>query len=205
MSSRKKAPPPNPLVEAGMLLTGFVEHQLVGRNASRTTTLKVTAKVRELLKNAAAGGCIAVEPHRYSAIKEACDSLERQALDADADVTPERWMFDALVENHQGGPTDVRLGGGTIKNKKSAKENFLRAACVVLWEDQPFGRDQLVKDARRFLGVKNQEALRRIVDNHHQRHDADLEKTKSPLSVHIPVVKRLMEANGWCALRDFAP
>ncbi len=71
-------------------------------------------------------------------------------------------------------------------------DNFLRATLVVLCSTYLQRRDQLAREAKQLLGIKDRPAINKMVANHNHRHDFDIEKSRSPLSVHIPRVERLM-------------
>lgn len=141
------------------------------------------------------------DPHRFAAAKEA---LELLAADERGEIPLGTLdMFHAHVEAVHGGPRNIDFGGVHVPNKPTAKEAFLRAAAVVLWDEFPEGRDSLSKDAKQILGIKDKQALARLVDNFHQRHDQEPHKSKSPLSIHMKRVRELIKIKAYQSLRDF--
>ena len=117
--------------------------------------------------------------------------------------------FNRHVDAKTGGPQAKNLGGKKIINKKSAKTNYMRAVLVVLWKyykdhgvKEDF--DRLVKDARKYLQKDlTKKKIARIVDNHDQKHDVDIKKTKSVLSVHVRGITELVENHNYRRLKDF--
>lgn len=198
----QKQQKPDPLVQVGIMLTNHALDQLIGGPADETANKALIQNAKELIDDAYSTGALQTDTLRFLAAREAIAALEEEATGKITNITI--GSFDAIVENHQGGPTDVSLGGIPIKHKKTANENFLRAAVVVLWETYPQNRNQLAREAKQLLGLKNKTAIGKTVGNHNQRHDFDLERSRSPLSVHIPSVKRLMQGNNWTSLSDFA-
>lgn len=141
------------------------------------------------------------DPHRFVAAKEALELLEAGERGEIPAGTLE--IFHAHVEAVHGGPRNIDFGGIHVPNKPTAKEAFLRAAAVVLWDEFPESRDRLSMEANHFLGIKNKEALRKLVDNFHQRHDQEPHKSKSPLSIHMGRVRELIKLKGYQSLKDF--
>jgi hypothetical protein len=141
------------------------------------------------------------DPHRFAAAKEALELLE---ADERGEVPPGTLeIFHAHVEAVHGGPRNIDFGGIHVPNKPTAKESFLRAAAVALWDEYPGRRESLSKEAKQILGMKDKKTLGRLVDNFHQRHDQEPHKSKSPLSIHMRRVRELIKINGYQSLRDF--
>jgi len=92
------------------------------------------------------------------------------------------------------------LGGRHVKNKKAARENWLRAAAIMLWKDFPSERDKLVKEARQLLNIRDRKALAKLVDNFDQKYDPD---SPTPVGIHFELVKELCEATGWRSLKNY--
>jgi hypothetical protein len=61
-----------------------------------------------------------------------------------------------------------------------------------------------VSHARTLIGVGTEAKLQKIVENFNQRHDVDTAHSGSPLSIHMPLVKELIDRHGYRALKDFA-
>lgn len=141
------------------------------------------------------------DPHRFAAIKDAIESYE--AAERGENPLGMLEIFDAHVEAVHGGPRNIDFGGVRVPNKPTAKEAFLRAGAVALWDKFPEGRDTLVKEAKHILKIENKRALAKLVENYHQRHDMDLNESKSPLSIHMPRVRELIEKFGYRTLQDF--
>lgn len=141
------------------------------------------------------------DPNRYSAAKNALEALEAAEtgrVDLNA-VT----LFAAHVEALHGGPSNIDFGGKRIHNKPTAKQAFLRAAAIVLWSEYPERRDALTREAKELLGIRNQKALAKLVDNFHQRHNVETGLSQSPLSIHMAFVKDLVKNYGYQKLTDF--
>ena len=142
-------------------------------------------------------------PHKFFATKTALEVLEA-AERGDADLGGLQ-QFKSFAEGVNGGERNIDFGGRPRQGRKpSTNQAFLRAAVVVLWERLPQKRDQLVSDARTMIGVGTKAKLQKIVENFNQRHDVDTEHSGSPLSLHMPLVKELIDGHGYRALKDFA-
>lgn len=141
------------------------------------------------------------DPHRYATIKEALMALEAN-MRGEASLGNNDY-FRAHVEAIHGGVREIDLGGVKIKNKPSADQAFLRAAMVVLWEEFPADRDALVKEAKKHLGINGKQRVRKLVENFYARHDGEVHKSRSPLSVHIARVRELIKSKGYRSLSDF--
>lgn len=141
------------------------------------------------------------DPHRYAATKEALEALEAKMRGE----TPlgQNALFRAHVEAIHGGAREINFAGVTIKNKPSAEQAFLRAATVALWEAFPADRDTLVKEAKKHLGINGEQRVRKLVENFYARHDVEVHKSRSPLSVHIARVRELIKGKGYRSLSDF--
>lgn len=142
-----------------------------------------------------------VDPHRFSAAKNALEALEA-AEKGRCDLGAVK-IFNAHVESIHGGPNDIDFGGKKIANKPTAKEVFLRAAAIALWLEFPKRRDSLTREAKKLLGILDQEALARLVDNFNQRHNVEIERSRSPISIHMAFVKDLVKKHGYHKLSDF--
>lgn len=143
------------------------------------------------------------EPHKFSAVKNALEALE--AFERGDSTLGGIDLFKALVESVLGGNRKMNFGGrGRQGPKVSVNQAFLRAAAVALWERSPEQRDHLVSEARTLVGVGTKNKLRKIVENHNNRHDVDITKSGSALSIHIPLVRDLIEHHGYRTLKDFA-
>jgi hypothetical protein len=143
-----------------------------------------------------------VAPHRFMATKTALEALETS--ERGDPVVGGSQVFSAFVEGELGGPRSMPLGGKTVGRKPPVEQSYLRAAAIALWEKSPAKRTELVKEARVLLNIRSEQALRKLVENHDQRHDPDPTKSRSPMSVHMPLVKSLIEKNGYKSLMDFA-
>lgn len=142
------------------------------------------------------------DPHKFGATKTALEALE--AIERGDDPLGGISIFKALVESVNGGARDIDFGGRRRQGPKpSADEAFLRAAAVALWEQFPEQRDQLVSQARTVIGIDTSAKLQKLVDNFHQRHDANITNSKTPLSIHLPLIKDLIECRGYQKLKDF--
>jgi hypothetical protein len=53
------------------------------------------------------------------------------------------------------------------------------------------------------MGVGAKAKLESIVENFNARHDVDIARSKSPLSIHMPLISDLIEHHGYRKLRDF--
>ena len=140
--------------------------------------------------------------HRFLAMKTALEELEaNERGDPSLGGIP---IFNSLVESILGGPRELDFGGRPRQGQKiSVNQTYRRAAAVALWEHFPQNRDQLVGEARTLIGIGTKKKLRKIVENFHQRHDADIARSKSPLSIHMPVIKDLIEHHRHRKLKDF--
>ena len=143
------------------------------------------------------------EPHKFVATKTALEALER--AERKEDLIGGIEIFKSFVESVHGGQRDISFGGRQRQGlKPSASQAFLRAATVAFWEHFPKKRDQLVNQARELIDVGTKAKLESIVENFHQRHDVDIAKSRSPLSIHMSLVKDLIEHHGYKKLKDFA-
>lgn len=146
------------------------------------------------------------EPHKFMATKTALEAQERAEItERREDLNGGIEIFKSFVESVHGGQRDINFGGRQRQGlKPSANQAFLRAAAVALWEHFPKKRDQLVDQARALIDVGTKAKLESIVENFHQRHDVDIIKSRSPLSIHMSVVKDLIKHHGYKKLKDFA-
>ena len=143
------------------------------------------------------------EPHKFSATKTALETLE--AIERSDGTLGGIEIFKAFVESLHGGEREMDFGGRRRQGRKvSVDQAFLRAAAVTLWEQFPKQRDQLVSQARTLIGAGTKAKLRKLVDNHNNRHDVDIAKSGSALSIHMPLIRNLMEHHGYRKLNDFA-
>ena len=140
--------------------------------------------------------------HMFLALKTALEELEASERgDSSLGGIP---IFKSLVESILGGQREIDFGGRPRQGQKvSTNKAYLRTVAVALWECFPEKRDQLVSEARALIDIGTKKKLRKIVENFHQRHDVDIANSKSPLSIHMPVVKDLIENHGYLKLRDF--
>lgn len=139
------------------------------------------------------------EKYKVMAAKHAALSILRHAKGTEPKSDLE--MFQSTVEAVEGGPRVLDIGGKHITNKKTVRENWLLAAAIHLWKSHPENRDELVKEARKLLGIQDKKAMARIVDNHDQR-DGNPAKP-SPLTDHMKLIKMLSEKYEWTSLKDF--
>ena len=143
------------------------------------------------------------EPHKFLATKTALETLE--AIERDGSTLGGIEMFKALAESIHGGDRKIDFGGRSRQGTKvSVNQAFLRAAAVSLWEQFPNQRDQLVSQARVLIGAGTKAKLRKLVENHHNRHDVDIAKSGSALSIHIALIRDLIAHHGYRTLKDFA-
>jgi hypothetical protein len=143
------------------------------------------------------------DPYRFLATKTALETLEASER-GDPDLGGVN-LFKCFVEGVHGGEREIDLGGRPRTGPKpSADQAFLRAAMVALWIRFPKKRDQLVSHARTVIGVSGKDKLRKIVENFHERDDVNIASSGSPLSIHMPLVKELIDRHGYRALKDFA-
>lgn len=143
------------------------------------------------------------EPHKFLATKTALETLE--AFERGNSTLGGIEIFKALVESIHGGEREMDFGGRRRQGRKfDVNTQYLRAAAVALWEEFPAHRGQLVSHARQLIGVGSKDKLEKIVEKFNELHDVDVEKSGSALSVHMPVVKDLIQHHGYRELRDFA-
>ena len=141
--------------------------------------------------------------HKFMAVRTALESLE--ASERGDDDLKGIELFKSFTEAVLGGPRELEFGGRPRQGQKFAVEiNYLRAAAVALWERFPEIRGSLVSEARVLMGVGTKAKLVSIVENFNARHDVDIAKSKSPLSIHMPLISDLIEHHGYRKLRDFA-
>lgn len=185
--------------------TGLLLHaKMSWPECPQNNTASHTAKVRKLLAKVRADLELADpkdDPYRYAAAKEALELFE--ACERVETSHYNLGLFDAYVEAIHGGARTIDFGGLHIANKPSAREAYLRAAAVALWLKFPQNRDQLAADAKKILGIKDRNALRKLVENFHERHEHDLKKARSPLSIHYDRVCELIDNKGLHRLTDF--
>jgi len=142
------------------------------------------------------------KPHKFMAVRTALESLE--ASERGDDDLKDMELFKSFTEAVLGGPRELEFGGRPRQGQKFAVEiNHLRAAAVALWERFPEMRGSLVSEARVLMGVGTKAKLESIVENFNARHDVDIAKSKSPLSIHMPLISDLIEHHGYRKLRDF--
>lgn len=142
------------------------------------------------------------KPHKFMAVRTALESLE--ASERGDDDLKGMELFKTFTEAVLGGPRELEFGGRPRQGQKFAVEiNHLRAAAVALWERFPEMRGSLVSEARVLMGVGTKAKLESIVENFNARHDVDIAKSKSPLSIHMPLISDLIEHHGYRKLRDF--
>ncbi|MEW2914996.1 hypothetical protein [Leisingera sp. JC11] len=198
-TSSKRQPNKGKPNRAGKYLLGAVRYLLTHPDVSKDEVIEICRRARELASQDLKDSQTEDEKRSGHAVIQAAEALEKRENGFDPAAFQD--VFDGFVEAVHGGPRNVNLGGRRITGKLSAKECFLRAAAVVLWGKFREERDSLAAEARQILGITSKEKLRRIVDNHDQRHKDD--KRPSPLSEHISSVEELVEA-GWHKLSDFA-
>ena len=141
------------------------------------------------------------DTHRYMALKNALDALT--AIDQEQHTLGAEIIFKAHVEAINGGETNIYLGGRRIGRKPSVNQAYLRAATVALWKKFKDRRTQLASDARAPIGIGSKEKIRKLVDHFEERHDTEIHKSRSPLSVHMEIVNKLIEDYGYRNLKDF--
>jgi len=143
------------------------------------------------------------DSHVFLAAKMALEMLE--AAERGEEQLGGIEIFKALVESVHGGKRDMDFGGRRRQGAKvSVNQAFLRAAAVALWEEFPEQRDQLVSQARTSIGAGTKAKLRKLVENHNNRHDVDVARSGSPLSIHMALVRDMIEYHGYRKLNDFA-
>jgi hypothetical protein len=148
-----------------------------------------------------------VDPHKYAAVTNALNAFNEIGHDFCSKAHLE--MFRGHVEAIEGGIRSFNLGGKRTNNKLSADRNYLRAAAIVLWKYHTQRKDntaieQLVSHARSLLGIGTKPKLAKMVSNFEQKHDIDVSKSKSPLSVHFTGIEDLVNNYGYKSLKDFA-
>lgn len=191
----------DPLDEAGKLLLFLAIAQARiavdnpdGMTLGRVKCAAVLTRVRKLLAEVPQGK----DPHKFMAAKTALEVLE--AIEQGKAVVGGIDVFRGFVEAVHGGPRNLDFGGRRVSRKPPVEEAFLKAAAIVLWDRFPDQREKLATEARRFLGIRNLKALRKMVDNFNQRHNFDLAASESPSSVHIPIVTDLIDNHGYRTL-----
>lgn len=143
------------------------------------------------------------DPHMFTAVKNALEALE--AAERGEPVLGGIEIFKSLVESIHGGERDIDFGGRRRQGRKfSVHKQYLRAAAVVLWEDFPQRRGLLVSQSRSLIGVESKAKLEKIVENHNNQHDAEITKSGSALSIHMPLIRDLIKNYGYRTLKDFA-
>lgn len=163
------------------------------------------AGYRALLAKARA--CLSVadmkdNPHKFAATKTALEVFE--AFERGDDPCAGIEIFKGLVESVHGGQRDIDFGGRPRQGlKPSVDQAFLRAATVALWKCFPNDRQKLVSQARSVIKMGTLDKLRKLVENFEQRHDVDILNSRSPLSIHMPLVNDLIKNYGYRNLKDF--
>ncbi len=143
------------------------------------------------------------DAHKFVAAKTALETLE--AFERGESTLRGIEIFKALVESLHGGERQMDFGGRRRQGPKvSVNQAFLRAAAVTLWEQFPDQRDQLVSQARTLISAGSKAKLRKIVENHNDRHDVEIAKSSSALSIHIPLIRDLIKHHDYQTLKDFA-
>jgi len=145
--------------------------------------------------------------YAYLALKTAlalCERVSNGATIGPEVLKSELALFHSSTETVLGGPRPLDIGGRrATRHRLTSKTYYQRAALVCLWESFPENRPQLLKEAKEILGVKKKQQITKIVENHHQRHDFDLIKSRSPLSIHMKFVKELIKECNFRRLSDF--
>ena len=164
-----------------------------------------TAKYYSLLASARHFLVLATPKENYllfTATKTALEAVE--ACERGEDLLNGMPLFKSLVENLHGGPRDFDFGGRPRQGPKpSADQAFGRAAAVALWKHFPKNREELVADARKEIGIGSRKKLQKLVDNYEQRHDTDISRSRSPLSVHMSLVEEFITDHNYRRLSDF--
>jgi len=142
-----------------------------------------------------------IDPHRFGAVKVALEMLE--AGERGVSNLGAIDYFKGHTEAIHGGPRDLDLGGKTVVNKPSAEIAYLRAVAIILWETFPKKRVELATAVRKTLDIKNKKALAKMVENFHQRHNSDISKSRSPLSIHLKGIQNLVKNHGYKKFSDF--
>lgn len=143
---------------------------------------------------------------KFSAIQSFLTAFEERGNETYTKANLE--IFGLQVDTLYGGPSATVLGGQKISKKLGVKEQYLRAAALVLWKFHKANKDEerlneLIADARTAIGIGTKKKLAKMIDNHDQNHDFDLVKSKSHLSVHIPGIENLIKNYGYRRLTDF--
>jgi len=125
------------------------------------------------------------------AIKKA-ENLANKGKFAEAD----KICRDIIAVNDRFHPAFHLLG-------QLATQAYLKMAAIELWDHFPKKRDQLVNEARTILKIGTKKKLQKLRENFVERHDVEISKSKSPLSVHKKLVKDLIENHGYRSLKDF--
>jgi hypothetical protein len=141
------------------------------------------------------------DTHKFAAVQTVIEGLKTVEDGCNPIGTKE--IFKRYVEAIHGGETDVSFGGRKITNKPSATQAYLKMAAIELWDHFPKKRDQLVNEARTILKIGTKKKLQKLRENFVERHDVEISKSKSPLSVHKKLVKDLIENHGYRSLKDF--
>jgi|TARA_B110000503_G_scaffold142343_1_gene238823 hypothetical protein len=137
---------------------------------------------------------------RYAVVKIALESIEANARGDN--ILGGIEVFRGFVETINGGYRDLDFGGKKVNLKPAAHQAYLRAAFIVLWTEYPKNRNHLITKARSLLNIRTKQALAKLVDNFHQKHDI-YDESKSPISIHIPIVTDLIRNHGYNCLKDF--
>lgn len=201
-----------PLEQAGVKLLAMAHAQmrrLSPTSQSQELPNNIVADELRAIRNLLAQCDPSEDPYRFRAAKTALEGLE--AMERGDHQLETGKLFDSDVEAICGGPRELNLGGRQINNKLSAKEYFLRAAAIKLWQKYPDDRDQLVKDAVSLKVVgsstdsrqKNRERLRRIVDNFKQRSHDVPGQPRSPILDQWAVVSELVDNYNYSRLEEF--
>lgn len=141
------------------------------------------------------------DPHKFAVVKTAIEGLESIKNGRKPIGTKE--IFKRYVEAIHGGETDISFGGRKVTNKPSATQAYLRMAAIELWDHFPKNRDQLVNEARTILKIGTKKKLQKLRENFVERHDVEISKSKSPLSIHKKLVEDLIDNHGYRSLKDF--
>ena len=142
------------------------------------------------------------DPHKFAATKTALEALE--AIERGGDPLGGITIFKGLVESVHGGQRDINFGGRPRQGSKpSTDQAFFRAAAVALWKRFPDDHEKLVSQARSLIEKGTSNKLQKLVENFEQKHDVNILKSRSPLSVHMPLLNDLIENHGYRNLKDF--
>jgi hypothetical protein len=143
-----------------------------------------------------------IDLYKFMAAKTALEMLE--AIERGEKPIGPTTIFRSFVEAVNGGNRELDFGGKHIANKPSADKAYLRAAAVALYKKFPADRALLANEAKKYIGIEDLAALRKLADNFDQRHDVEIEKSRSPLSVHMMLVDDLIDTCGYKKLSNFA-